>query len=123
MSLTASDSDSFLDILNDSLKESDIRNASNSLFKRVTRFILSTLSSENKTEEVMHERSDLWISKDHYKQEPSKNVRTRANNMYPGRQGPRSAARHAKTLLKYGRYLSPKILLMSLPSHFKLFKF
>ncbi|KRZ77808.1 PiggyBac transposable element-derived protein 4 [Trichinella papuae] len=58
-------------------------------------------SSESATEEVMYERTDLWISRDHVcswnKQVPSRNVRTRAHNIYSRRQGPRSVARRAKT--------------------------
>ncbi|OUC45594.1 hypothetical protein D917_01833 [Trichinella nativa] len=60
-----------------------------------------TLSSDSETEEVIHERSDSWIGRDRVcswnKEELSKNVRTRPHNIYSGRQGPRSAARHAKT--------------------------
>ncbi|KRZ15438.1 hypothetical protein T11_5373 [Trichinella zimbabwensis] len=105
MSLTGSDSDSFLDILNDSLEESDIGSASDSDYVEKSDHDSSsefsgTLSSESETEEVMHERSDSWIGRDHVcawnKREPSKNVRTRAHNIYSGREGPRSSARHAK---------------------------
>ncbi|KRX83192.1 PiggyBac transposable element-derived protein 4 [Trichinella sp. T6] len=106
MSLTGSDNDGFLDILNDSLEESDIGSASDSdCVEKSDHDSFSefsgTLSSDSETEEVIHERSDSWIGRDRVcsgnKQEPSKNVRTRAHNIYPGRQGPRSAARHAKT--------------------------
>ncbi|KRY61335.1 PiggyBac transposable element-derived protein 4 [Trichinella britovi] len=106
MSLTGSDNDGFLDILNDSLEESDIDSASDSDYVEKSDHDSSsefsgTLSSHSETEEVIHERSDSWIGRDRVcsgnKQEPSKNVRTRAHNIYPGRQGPRSAARHAKT--------------------------
>ncbi|XP_003378069.1 40S ribosomal protein S15 [Trichinella spiralis] len=106
ISLTGSDNDGFLDILNDSLEESDIGSASDSDYVEKSDHDTSlefsgTLSSDSETEEVIHERSDSWIGRDRVcswnKQEPSKNVRTRAHNIYSGRQGPRSAARHAKT--------------------------
>ncbi|KRZ78115.1 hypothetical protein T10_11476 [Trichinella papuae] len=83
MSLTGSNSDSFLDILNDSLEESDIGSASNSDYVEKSGHDTSsefsvTFSSESETEDVMHERSDSWISRDHVcswnKQELSRNV-------------------------------------------------
>ncbi|KRX71861.1 PiggyBac transposable element-derived protein 4 [Trichinella sp. T6] len=110
MSITGSDNDSFLDILNDSLEESDIGSASDSDYVEKSDHNSSsefsgTLSSDSETEEVIHESSDSIVSvhgiRDRVcswnKEEPSKNVRTRAHNIYSGRQGPRSAARHAKT--------------------------
>ncbi|KRX42151.1 PiggyBac transposable element-derived protein 4 [Trichinella murrelli] len=106
MSITGSDNDSFLEILNDSLEESDRGSASDSDYVEKSDHDSSsefsgTLSSDSETEEVIHERSDSWIGRDRVclwnKEEPSKNVRTRPHNIYSGRQGPRSAARHAKT--------------------------
>ncbi|KRZ83916.1 PiggyBac transposable element-derived protein 4 [Trichinella sp. T8] len=106
MSITGSDDGSFLNILNDSLVESDIGSASDSDYVEKSDHDSSsefsgTLSSDSETEEVIHERSDSWIGRDRVcswnKQELSKNVRTRPHNIYSGRKGPRSAARHAKT--------------------------
>ncbi|KRZ03275.1 hypothetical protein T11_6585 [Trichinella zimbabwensis] len=100
MSLTGSDSDSFLDILNDSLEESDIASDSDYVEKSdydASSEFSDTFSSESETEEITYERSVSWIGSDHVcswsKQEASRNVRTRAHNIYSGRQGPRSVAK------------------------------
>ncbi|KRY01507.1 hypothetical protein T4E_9381 [Trichinella pseudospiralis] len=97
--------DSFLDILNDSLEESDIGSASDSDYVEKSDHDTSSefrgiLLSESETLQVMYESSDSWIGRDHVcswnKQEPSKNVRTRTHNIYSRRQGSRRVARRAK---------------------------
>ncbi|KRZ09958.1 PiggyBac transposable element-derived protein 4 [Trichinella zimbabwensis] len=95
MSLTVFDSDSFLNILNDSLEESDIGSASDS------GYVEKSDHGQNLGALYRQKSSDSWIGRDHVcswnKQVPYKNVRTRAHNIYSGRQGPRSVARRAKT--------------------------
>ncbi|KRY41008.1 PiggyBac transposable element-derived protein 4 [Trichinella spiralis] len=119
MSLTGSDNDGLLDILNDSLEESDISSASDSDYVEKSDHDSSsefsgTLSSDGDTEEVIHERSDSWIGRDRVclwnKQQLSKNVRTRPHNIYSGRQGPRSAADMPKRPLKYGHIIDVIVL-------------
>ncbi|KRX99261.1 hypothetical protein T4E_12333 [Trichinella pseudospiralis] len=81
MPLTGSASDSFLDILNDSLEENDIGSAHDSDYVEKNDHDSSSeftgsLWSENEIEEVMHVCSDSSIGRDHVcawnKQEPFK---------------------------------------------------
>ncbi|KRY86806.1 PiggyBac transposable element-derived protein 4 [Trichinella pseudospiralis] len=89
-----SDSRSFLDILNDSLEKSDIGSASNFDYVEKSNYdpsseFTSFLSSESETKEVMHERSDLWIGRDHEcvsnKQGYPKMCKQEHINIYSGR--------------------------------------
>ncbi|KRX73736.1 hypothetical protein T06_12774 [Trichinella sp. T6] len=99
MSHAESDNDSLLDLLNDSLEKNDIGSAGDSDYIEKSDHDTSsefsgTFLSESQTEEVMNERSDPQIERDHVcslsKQEPSRNVLRRAYKIYSGRPGPTS---------------------------------
>ncbi|KRY13934.1 PiggyBac transposable element-derived protein 4 [Trichinella patagoniensis] len=119
MSLTGSDSDSFLDILNDSLEESDIGSASDSDYVEKSYHDSSsefsgTLSSDSETEEVIHERSDSWIGRDRVcswnKQEPSKMCEQEHITYIPEGKAQEVQPDMRKRPVKYGHIIDAIVL-------------